>query len=92
MQVTVTPPTIDGGSTGLCTVAAKRGNKNEIRRAMEICFGLLHHIDEGLDDVIFFADEGGWWQIGVDRDKVLAAYFLCLSATAPPGEYADRLI
>jgi hypothetical protein len=28
----------------------------------------------------------------VDWDKVLAAYFLCLSATAPPGKYAERLL
>jgi hypothetical protein len=36
----------------LCAVAARKGDKHEIRKAMEICFDLLHHIDEGLDDII----------------------------------------
>jgi hypothetical protein len=76
----------------LCVTAVRKGDKSEIRQALEICFGLLHHIDEGHDDVIFFADEGGSWQAGVDWEKVLAAYFRCLSATAPPQEFADRVI
>ena len=59
---------------------------------MEVCFGLLRHIDEGLDDVIFFADEGGSWQVGIDWRKALPAYFVCLSATASPEEYAARVI
>jgi hypothetical protein len=76
----------------LCVAAVRKGDKAEIRQAMEICFGLLHHIDEGHDDIIFFADEGGSWQAGVDWDKVLTTYFRCLSATAPPEEYANRVI
>ena len=74
-----------------CIAAAKKDNKARTREAIEICFGLLRHIDECLDDVIFFADEGGAWQVGVDWDKVLAAWFLCLSATAQPEEYATRV-
>jgi len=31
---------------------------DEAREAFDILFGLLRHIDEGHDDVIFFADEG----------------------------------
>jgi hypothetical protein len=75
-----------------CIAAAKKGDKSETREAIEICFGLLRHIDECLDDVIFFADEGGSWQVGVDWDKVLPAYFVCLSSTAQPEEYAARVI
>jgi hypothetical protein len=76
----------------LCVTAVGTGDKTEIRQALEICFALLHHIDEGHDDIIFFADEGGSWQAGVDWDKVLPAYFCCLSATAPPEEYANRVM
>jgi len=44
-----------------------------------------------LDDVIFFADEGGSWQVGVDWEKVLPAWMKVLSATAGPEEYAQRV-
>jgi hypothetical protein len=55
---------------------------------MDIFFGLLEHIDECLDDVIFFADEGGSWQVGIDWEKVLPVWFKVLSASAEPQEYA----
>ncbi len=60
--------------------------------AFEILFSLLTHIDECLDDVIFFADEGGSWQVGVDWATVLPAWFTCLAATAGPEEYAGRVV
>ena len=58
---------------------------------MDFLFGLLNHIDEGRDDVIFFADEGGSWQVGVDWAKVLPVWFKVLSATAKPVDYAERI-
>ena len=58
---------------------------------MDTLFGLLDHIDECLDDVIFFADEGGSWQVAVDWAKVLPVWFKVLSATAEPNEYAQRI-
>jgi hypothetical protein len=59
---------------------------------MDILFGLLNHIDKGNDDVIFFADEGGSWPVGVDWARVLPVWFKVLSATAEPVEYARRII
>jgi hypothetical protein len=56
---------------------------------------LLRQIDETADEVIFFADEGGSWQVGVDWCTVLAAYFRCLAETASPEEFSatvDRVI
>ena len=73
-------------------IEAAKGKPGETREAIETIFGLLHHIDECLDDVIFFADEGGSWQVGVDWRKVLPAWFVCLSATTEPAEYAGRVI
>jgi hypothetical protein len=70
---------------------AKKSNPAEVREAMAILFGLLDHIDECLDDVIFFADEGGSWQVGVDWAKLLPIWFKVLSATAEPEEYAKRI-
>jgi hypothetical protein len=63
-----------------------------IRTALETIFGLLRRIDEGCDDVIFFADEGGSWQVGVDWKTVFDAYFACFSKTAEPDEYARRVV
>jgi hypothetical protein len=64
------------------------GDPAEAREAFELVFALLRRIDEGEDDIIFFADEAGSWQVGVDWPKVLPAYFRCLAATAPAEEYA----
>jgi hypothetical protein len=74
-----------------CVMNAKKSNPTEVREAMDILFGLLDHIDKGNDDVIFFADEGGSWQVGVDWAKVLPVWFKVLSATAEPQEYAERI-
>lgn len=77
--------------------AALRGLDNEtvyymLDEAVEMCFRLLRHIDECLDDIVFFADEAGSWQVGVDWAKVLRAWFVCLSATTKPADYACRVV
>jgi hypothetical protein len=59
---------------------------------MDLLFELLHQIDSGSDDIIFFADEGGSWQVGVNEEKVLPAYFRSLAAVAEPDEYAARVL
>ncbi len=74
-----------------CVISAKESNPAEVRAAMDILFGLLDYIDECHDDVIFFADEGGSWQVGVDWARVLPVWFKVLSATAEPQEYAKRI-
>jgi len=65
------------------------GDPSEGRQAFELIFALLRRIDQGEDDIVFFADEAGSWQVGVDWPTVLPAYFRCLSATAAPEEYAQ---
>ncbi len=74
-----------------CVMNATKSDPAEVRGAMDVLFGLLNHIDEGNDDVIFFADEGGSWQVGVEWAKVLPAWFKVLSATVEPEEYAKRV-
>jgi hypothetical protein len=74
-----------------CVLNAKTSNPSEVREAMDILFDLLSHIDKGHDDVIFFADESGSWQVGVDWAKVLPVWFQVLSATSEPEEYAERI-
>jgi hypothetical protein len=74
-----------------CVAEETKREPAEIRAAFDILFGLLDYIDECNDDVIFFADEGGSWQVGVDWDKVLPSWFRVLSVTATPEEYAERI-
>ncbi len=73
-------------------IEAKKVSPAEVRDALERIFGLLRHIDEGHDDIVFFADEGGSWQIGVDWAKVFPCWFACLAATAAPEEYARQVL
>ncbi len=75
-----------------CVARARKGDPAEVREAFETIFALLGRIDECLDDIIFFADEGGSWQVGVGWENVLPAWFTCLAATTEPEEYAHRVV
>lgn len=75
-----------------CVAQTSKGDVAESREAIELIHGVIRHIDECHDDVIFFADEGGSWQVGVDWAKVLPAWFACLSRTTEPDEYARRVV
>ena len=80
---------------GKCVRAADTEPPGAVREPFELLFGLLRHIDEASDDVIFFADEAGSWQVGVDWRTVFPAYFRCLAGTATADEFArtvDRAI
>lgn len=74
-----------------CVAEERKVSPADAREAFDILVGLLDYIDECNDDVIFFADEGGSWQVGVDWERVLPPWFRALSATAAPGEYAERI-
>jgi hypothetical protein len=84
-----------GRLLGKCVRAADTGPPGAVREPFELLFGLLRHIDEAPDDVIFFADEAGSWQVGVDWRTVFPAYFRCLAGAATADEFAttvDRAI
>jgi len=72
--------------------AVGRNDPAEVCQAFDILSALLDHLDEGRDDIVFFADEGGSWEVVVDWQKVLPAWFTCLAATAGPGAYARRVV
>lgn len=74
-----------------CTGAASKGPPGPVREAFDVLLTLLRHIDACENDVIFFADEGGSWQVGVRWSEVLPAYFRCLAETAGPGEFAREV-
>ncbi len=75
--------------------AAAKGPHAPVREAFELLFALLRRIDEHPDSLVFFADEGGSWQVGVDWRHALPAYFRCLASDTPGEDFArevDRTI
>ena len=58
-----------------CVRAAAKGPRAQVRKAFELLFSLLRRLDTDSNDVVFFADEGGSWQVGVDWRVALAGYF-----------------
>jgi hypothetical protein len=75
-----------------CVAQTRSGDPLEVRESIELILGLIRHIDECHDDIVFFADEGGSWQVDVDWAKVLPALFRCLTRTAEPEEYARIVV
>ncbi len=73
-----------------CAEASKEGRHPESRAAFDLLFDLMSQVDECRDDIVFFADEGGSWQVGADLDALLPAYFASLAATTEPAEFAER--
>ena len=71
-----------------CVRAAEKAPRAPARETFETLFGLLRHVDECHDDVVFFADEGGSSQFGIDWRAVLSAYFRSLVEGASAEEYA----
>jgi hypothetical protein len=71
-----------------------RGKKEDpktVCQSFEIIFSLLSKIDERSDDILFFADEGGSWDDGVDWETVLPAWFRVFSMSTDPSEYSQRI-
>lgn len=57
----------------------------------ELLFGLLRHMDEGNDDVLFFADDDGISTIGINWRTTLPAYISSLARTSLPDEFGHTV-
>lgn len=80
---------------GQCIRAAQKEPWAPVREAFELLFGLLRRLDDDPDRVVFFADEAGSWQVGVNWRAALPAYFRCLADGASGEDFArevDRTI
>jgi hypothetical protein len=73
-----------------CVEQAKKRNLAGVRCAFDILFELLDRFEDADDRMVFFADEGGSWMVGIDWKQVLPAWFRVLAATADPAEFARR--
>src|SRR5690606_12036119 len=57
----------------------------------EMIMGLLEEIDLfDRDDIVFWADEPGTWQLGIDWARVIPPYLACLSKVLTPREFRAR--
>ena len=69
-----------------CVARASKGDAAETREAIELILGVLRHIDECHDDVVFFADEAGAWQVGATWARVFQRCFsVSARGTGPDG-------
>lgn len=79
----------------LAELAVKQSAKTpnqDTQTAFELLFGLLTRIDECADDIVFFADEAGAWQVSVDWFEVLPAYARCVAESVGPVEFAKMIL
>ncbi len=60
-------------------------DRDKVRVVLE-----LRRLDEG-EDTLFFADEGGSWNVGIEWRETLPGYFACVAATATPDEFATAV-
>ena len=72
-----------------CIREADAGPCQTVAQAFEVLFSLLRYIDEGNDDVLFFADDGGALSVGVEWSRALPAYFRCLAQSASAEDFAQ---
>jgi hypothetical protein len=75
-----------------CVEVCRDGDYPKVQQAFDLLFELLDTLDEDPDAIIFFADEAGAWQVGVDWDTVLPAYFTALANVAKPKAYAQAVL
>lgn len=73
---------------GLAIEASGTADPLKTRTTFELLFAMLAELDTGNDRIVFFADEGGSWQVGVAWARVIPAWCKVMAATAEPEEYA----
>lgn len=73
---------------GRCVRAVDTGKLDAAREGFELLVDLVRRIDDDPDAIVFFADEGGSWQLGVDWDTVIAAWARTI-ASYDPQSWAD---
>lgn len=74
-----------------CIEQCKLSEYAQAQKAFELLFDLLNEIDKGDDTIVFFADEAGAWQVGVNWTEVLPCYFTALAQVAKPTTYAQKV-
>jgi hypothetical protein len=76
-------------NTALARCVAERESTSpvDLRAAIEMLMNLMRRLDDCADDLVFFTDEPGSWQVNAAWDQALPIYFDCLSRTVCENEY-----
>lgn len=75
-----------------CVAAVEKEPASEVLDALGVLLGLLELIDDCGHEVLFFADEGGSWLVGVDWGQVLPVWIRVLSASTDAEEFATAVV
>ena len=75
-----------------CVSAVDQNQHDIAKSAFSLIFDVIRALGEGNDDILFFADEGGLWQLGIPWPRVLPMWFRCLAATADAPEFAESIL
>ncbi len=74
-----------------CLDAEQAGDLATAAEGLGLLIDLLREIDRFERDIVFFADEGGSWQVGVRWDRVLPAWFRSLSSAMDARGWAKTV-
>ncbi|HCF56999.1 MAG TPA: hypothetical protein DFS52_03255 [Myxococcales bacterium] len=74
-----------------CLRAEQAGDLETAAEGLELLIDLMRAIDRG-DEIIFFADEAGSWQVPVMWDRVLPAWFRSLSPRMDAHPWAETVV
>lgn len=73
-------------------LSSRRRGVGDVVAAFELLFDLIDDVDGCEDDVVFWADEGGAYEIGVKWGTVMEAWFDCFARNATEdGSYEQRV-
>lgn len=75
-----------------CLRAEQNGELETTAEGLGLLIDLMREIDQCRDDIVFFADEAGSWQVGVLWGRVLPAWFRSLSPTTEAYEWAETVV
>jgi hypothetical protein len=75
-----------------CLRAERAGDLHTAREGLRLLIDLMREIDRCKIDIVFFADEAGSWQVGVNWEQVLPAWFRSLSPGADPYDWAETVV
>lgn len=64
----------------------------QLHQALKALMDLLREVDGGSIEIVFWADEGGSYEVHVEWEKVLPLWFRCLASTSTPEEYAREVM
>jgi hypothetical protein len=74
-----------------CINESTTADPSEVIQSFDLLINLLQEIDCDSDSIIFFADEGGSWQVWSSWEELIPAYCQALSAITKPKEYAQKI-